>query len=144
MLGRQRIIAWRDATINMKTDTINAIFNFSGGLLVFIAAIFPIIKAVFIKAINAPDKVIVIQIVLSCTSLVCFIASILINYFVIHSTIAWGFMFAYAACSIAGFVIGRTLPTRMEIVFEAIFPPLYFIMFTLLHFTDKIIDVLKK
>jgi hypothetical protein len=110
----------------MNDDRTNALLTLAGGLLALLAAIIPIIRAIFKKLQEAPNKdriIATIQLILECSLL---IGGAALAIFSPLKALGLVLVFISVLISIRRFIKQQDPPSRRSIILEVLIPVAYF------------------
>jgi len=111
----------------MSDERINALLQFGGGLLVFVAALTPAIRHILIKASKEPAKGRIKRAALPLIRIFFMIVA-LVFYFSGNVGVAVVIVFISSSESVLRFAKNKTLLSRDEIVWDAIYPVVFFLL----------------
>ncbi|PXA02872.1 hypothetical protein DDZ13_14885 [Coraliomargarita sinensis] len=111
----------------MSEERINALLQFGGGLLVFIAALTPAIRHILKKASEEPAKERIKQMARPLVRIVLILTGFYF-YFFGDIRIAGTLIFISALDTVISFTQLESPPTRKEIVFDVVLPVLIFLL----------------
>lgn len=127
----------------MTLENVNAILTFSGGLLVFVAALIPVLTKIVKKAASIKDKNRFLLLTLSILAWLCSVAFITLDIWTDLWVTTLLFAFLFLAFSLAAFFLDKGALTRESIFFHCVFPSSAFVLVICFQLVDRIVSLLE-